>query len=550
MNTLKGYTHITLLTAAYQWRALLRVKNSLALPLFIGLSILLSSCSRTDTALINKAFNKDATQPLIRPTTVTKSQTANATKLTVVTRPSLHTFLEKPRNDTTGLEFSLMQDFAKRHDLSIEVILAVSEEDVFQAIDEGHADIALLGQPLSRKQSNNYIASTPYMDVTTQLIYRHGTGKPQSFEDLIGKRILVPNLEHYKDKFTFLDQHYTGMNWEFSDETPENLLKKVNKGQATFALIGSHEFLELRSKFPRTRAAFDLYYPEGLSLLINPNSTLFSQGNKDNILIEALDNFFEDSLQSGAIAHLQERYLGHTEDINPLGSMTFFKRVNQRLPHYQDLIESVAKDHKLDWRLLAAIAYQESHWNPNAKSPTGVRGMMMLTKQTASDLGIENRLDLSQSLRGGAKYFKQMQKRLPKDIKEPDRTWFALAAYNVGLGHIYDARRITEFHGGNINHWADVKQYLPLLERKEWYQYTSYGYARGNEPVNYVQNIRHFHDLLEWRFPEQSKNRYQTPTQISVKDIKDVIKEVRHTEIDNKHNLSMTTHGFNSANNI
>lgn len=530
MTFLTGYVHTKLTTSVQQWRSLLAMKKSLFIVILTLSLTQLSSCSRTDTALISgntKVSKQD------------KAITASSTQLTIVTRPSLHTFLEQPRPDTKGLEFSLIQSFAREHKLKIEVILASNEEEVFQAIDEGHADIALLGQPLSRYQANHYTASTPYMDVTTQLIYRHGTGKPKSFEDLIGKRIVVPNLEHYKDKYAFLSQHYPGMNWEFSEEKPEVLLEKVNRGQVAFALVGSHEFIELRAKFPRTRAAFDLYYPEGLSLLVNPNSTVLnSSSNPESGLIDALDIFFESSLQTGAIAHLQERYLGHIEDINPLGSMTFFKRVNRRLPHYQELIESVAKDFNLDWRLLAAIAYQESHWNPNAKSPTGVRGMMMLTKQTAADLGIENRLDLSQSLKGGAKYFTQIHKRLPKNIKEPDRTWFALAAYNVGLGHIYDARKITEFHGGNVDHWADVKQYLPLLERKEWYQYTNYGYARGNEPVNYVQNIRHFHDLLEWRFPNNSRNRYQAPTQISVKDVKDVIKEARLGNEDDSRKLS------------
>ncbi len=131
----------------------------------------------------------------------------------------------------------------------------------------------------------------------------------------------------------------------------------------------------------------------------------------------------------------------------------------------------------------------------------------MLTLATAKDLGIRNRLDTASSLRGGARYFRKMKKRLPKSIKDPDRTWFALAAYNVGLGHVLDVREITEFHDGDPNRWADVKRYLPLLEKKQWHQFTRHGYARGREPVQYVQNIRHFNDLLEWRFPLSDKEQ-------------------------------------------
>ncbi|MCK5881127.1 MAG: membrane-bound lytic murein transglycosylase MltF [Sinobacterium sp.] len=531
MSFISSYVHLTRSTIALQWRALSCLKNRFILSVLCLSVLSISACSRTETALISPPQKETTNSKTVKP--------FNEKRLTIVTRPSLHTFLEKPRKETKGLEFSLMQTFAKKNNLNIDIILASNEKEVFQAIDEGHADIALLGQPLSRQQDSQYLASTAYMDVTTQLIYRHGKGKPKSFEDLIGKRILVQNLEHYRNKHAFLDRQYAGMNWEFSDDSPEALLAQVNKGNVAFALIGSHEFLELRSKFPRTRAAFDLYYPEGLTVLINPTSKLLNKENAlEGGLLTAMNNFIDASLQDGTVAHLEERYLGHAEDINPLGSMTFFKRVNRRLPHYQDLIERVAKDFKLDWRLLAAIAYQESHWNPNAESPTGVRGMMMLTKKTAADLGIENRLDLSQSLRGGAEYFSNLHKRLPKGIKEPDRTWFALAAYNVGIGHIYDARKITKFHGGNVDHWADVKQYLPLLERKEWYQYTHYGYARGNEPVNYVQNIRHFHDLLEWRFPNNSRYNHQTPTQISVKEVKDVIKDARRETNDEHRKLT------------
>ena len=153
----------------------------------------------------------------------------------------------------------------------------------------------------------------------------------------------------------------------------------------------------------------------------------------------------------------------------------------------------------MDWHLLAAIAYQESHWNPKAASPTGVRGMMMLTLPTAREMGVDNRLDAAQSLRGGARYLKNIKRRLPNDIYEPDRTWLALAAYNIGMGHLEDARVITERQGGDPHLWQDVMERLPLLQKSKHYQTTRYGYARGLEAVTYVQNIRHYFSILEWQ---------------------------------------------------
>ncbi|MGD8839487.1 MAG: transglycosylase SLT domain-containing protein, partial [Gammaproteobacteria bacterium] len=166
------------------------------------------------------------------------------------------------------------------------------------------------------------------------------------------------------------------------------------------------------------------------------------------------------------------------------------------LPKYEPLFKEAGKKVGLDWRLLAAIGYQESLWNERAKSPTGVRGLMMLTQATARQMKVENRLDPVQSVRGGAEYIARVRKRVPKRIPEPDRTWFALAAYNVGLGHLEDARVITQGRGGNPDRWIDVKENLPLLARKKWYKNTRYGYARGWEPVKYVENIRQYFSYL------------------------------------------------------
>ena len=150
----------------------------------------------------------------------------------------------------------------------------------------------------------------------------------------------------------------------------------------------------------------------------------------------------------------------------------------------------------VDWRLLAAIGYQESHWQPRAISSTGVRGLMMLTLRTAKEVNIKNRLDPVSSIRGGAEYFVKQWHRLPEDIVEPDRSWFALAAYNVGFSHLKDAWQITQWQGNDPTQWVNVSKSLPLLANKQWYPHLSHGYARGWEPVIYVNNIRSYHEIL------------------------------------------------------
>lgn len=182
----------------------------------------------------------------------------------------------------------------------------------------------------------------------------------------------------------------------------------------------------------------------------------------------------------------------------------FRKHLRSRFSRYGPTFKRAAKRHDLPWRLLAAQAYQESHWNWKAKSPTGVRGIMMLTRSTASSLGIRNRLDPAQSIRGGAKYLDRMESRLPSHIQEPDRVYMALAAYNIGMGHLKDARHLARRLGKNPDRWDHLKTVLPLLRQKKYYRTLRHGYARGTEPVDYVERIRAYRRLLKHHRPPQS----------------------------------------------
>ena len=193
--------------------------------------------------------------------------------------------------------------------------------------------------------------------------------------------------------------------------------------------------------------------------------------------------------------------------MNYAGAHTFRKHINSRLENLIPIFKQVADQHDIDWRFLAAVSYQESLWNPRAVSPTGVRGLMMLTQNTARQLGIQNRADPFDSTQGGAAYLLALKQRIPERISEPDRTWMALAAYNVGLGHLEDARVLTQTRGGNPDRWADVREALPLLAQQEWHKKTRFGYARGHEPVIYVRNIRNYYDLLVWKYQQEDSLR-------------------------------------------
>ena len=178
------------------------------------------------------------------------------------------------------------------------------------------------------------------------------------------------------------------------------------------------------------------------------------------------------------------------------------RHLQNRLPLYQKWFEEAGVQSSEDWRLLAAIGYQESKWNPGAASLSGARGLMQLTRLTANATQVGNPSDARESIFGGARYFRMVYEKIPAHVPEPDRTWFALAAYNIGFGHVEDARVLAQRAGRDPDSWQDVREFLPLLEEEYWYRQTANGYARGSEPVRYVDNVRNYRDLLEWTWGE------------------------------------------------
>ena len=285
----------------------------------------------------------------------------------------------------------------------------------------------------------------------------------------------------------------TNLTWDEIDEADTmQLLERLKLGKTELAIVDSNEFAVQQSLYPRQKVAFNLQQEQDMVWYLAPDI--------DNTRLKTfIDEFLARLMQDGTMARLREEHFGHTDGVSRISAHVFAQNMRQVLPRYRALIQQVAKEYQMDWHLLAAMSYQESRWDPNATSPTGVRGMMMLTKPTARELGVDNRLDVKQSLRGGARYLKDLLRRMPKRIKEPDRTWMALAAYNIGLGHLEDARVLTERQGGDPNLWRDVMQQLPLLQQSSYYNTTRYGYARGNEAVTLVQNIRHYYSILAWQ---------------------------------------------------
>lgn len=391
----------------------------------------------------------------------------------------------------SGFEFRLAKAFADHLGVRLEITFIDDLDAIFNAVGGPRGHFAGAGLTVTEGRETRVRFSRPYNSVKQTLVYRRSTKKPKSIADVIGGNLVVVANSSHHERLRQLSAAYPALQWQALRDTEMlELMQLVHLGQADYAVVDSTAFAIDRSIYPKARAAFDLTDEQDIAWAFPKHS--------DNTLLKAANRFLGIYQENGHLKRLKDRFFGHIDEFSVSNSLVFMERIHHRLGKYEDIFKNIAQTFHMDWRLLAAMAYQESHWNPRAVSPTGVRGMMMLTRQTAAELNIENRLDVEQSIRGGAEYFQNIHQRIPDDIAEPDRTWFALAAYNVGLGHLEDARVLTERHGDDPHLWHDVSRYLPLLQQRKYYRTLKYGFARGREPVQYVQNIRHYRTVLQW----------------------------------------------------
>ncbi|WP_294734098.1 membrane-bound lytic murein transglycosylase MltF [uncultured Pseudomonas sp.] len=411
--------------------------------------------------------------------------------LRVVTRNSPATYFQD-RNGETGFEYELVKRFADDLGVKLEIQTADNLDDLFSQIGKPNGPVLAAAGLVSSEQRRQEVRfSHPYLEVTPQIIYRNGQSRPTTAADLVGKKIMVLKGSTHAEQLAALKKQFPGIEYEESDAVEVvDLLRMVDEGQIDLTLVDSNEVAMNQVYFPNVRVAFDLGDAS--------NQAWAVAAGDDNSLLNEVNNYLDKVEKNGTLQRLKDRYYGHVDVLGYVGAYTFAQHLQQRLPKYEKHFRAYAKEEKVDWRLLAAIGYQESLWQPAVTSKTGVRGLMMLTQNTAQAMGVSNRLDAKQSIMGGAKYLAKIKDELDDKIAEPDRTWFALAAYNVGTGHLDDARILAKKEGLNPNKWLDVKKMLPRLAQKQWYSKTRYGYARGGEPVHFVANIRRYYDILTW----------------------------------------------------
>ena len=422
------------------------------------------------------------------PSTVKKDKV-----ITFVTINSPNTYFVNGNNEFAGLEYDLAKLFVQELDDGTQLKFIVENhiDQVLPNLINGKADIAAADITVTAARRTRIDFSNPYQDVQQQVVYNKAYTKnpPKSLKDLIGQNIAIPAGTSFSERLAKLHEQEPALFWEERrDVDSEKLVDEVANGELDFTIADSHLVAILQNYYPNLGVAFSIGEPEKIAWGISKSA--------DPKLLEKANAFFTKIKNNGTLRNLIDRYHGNAKRLNPLDIKTFLLRSNTLLPKYKHLFKQAQEITGIDWRLLAAISYQESHWDTFNTSPTNVRGLMMLTEATADQMGVTDRLDPKQSIPAGAKYISLLVDTIPERVPEPDRTYMALASYNIGYAHVEDARVLAQRLKLNPDSWADVKKTLVMLNNPNYYVHAKYGYCSGGAPVIFVESIRSYHNIL------------------------------------------------------
>ena len=414
-------------------------------------------------------------------------------EIVFVTHNGPSTYYLDNDNQPAGMEYDLAVLFVKEYYPSYEIrfLLADSISDIIPSLLKGKAHIAAANLTITDMRKHLVLFSSPYQDTQQQLIFNNEVNdKPKDITEIFDKKIAVPAGTSYAERLASTKKSYPALKWFNKSHTnTETLLEEVADGLIDYTVADSHLAALMQNYYPNLDVAMPIGPQDQIAWAMSKNA--------DPQLVSKVNTFFAKIKKDGTLHNLLDRHYGHNNRLNTLDVTTFLEHTNTLLPKYIHLFKQAQNITGIDWRLLAAVSYRESHWDTYNTSPTNVRGLMMLTESTADLMGVTDRLDPKQSIPAGAKYLLKLIDTVPERIPEPDRTYMALAAYNIGYAHVEDARVLASRLKLNPDSWADVKKTLVLLKNPDYYTTLRYGYASGGAPVVFVESVRSYQRILE-----------------------------------------------------
>jgi membrane-bound lytic murein transglycosylase F len=383
----------------------------------------------------------------------------------------------------SGFEHDLLVDLGQRLKVPVRFVVYPNAAHALEAVINGHAHLAAAG--LNRNADLPLKWTTAIRELDFVLAGQKDRRQIRRLADLAGRVVTARPGTQAAAAIDRIRSEVPTLEVVYLDADDQTLLTRLAAGQIDLLATDRVHFALAARVSPRLTVVHDLPHESEVVWALPPDN--------DGGLGREINAFLSDARESGLIERISDRYFGHVRRLDRQDVTAFLGHIEQRLPLYLPHFLDASARTGIDWRYLAALSYQESHWNPEAESRTGVRGLMMLTTDTANRLGIRNRLDPRQSILGGARYIAMLQNELPDEVPAPDRLWMATAAYNIGMGHFNGARSLARQLGKDDTSWLAMKSVLPLIARS---QYRLKGSPRGHEALIMTENVRNYYDIL------------------------------------------------------
>ncbi|MBF0204104.1 MAG: membrane-bound lytic murein transglycosylase MltF [Desulfamplus sp.] len=420
----------------------------------------------------------------------TLSRIIKAGKIRMITENNSNSYYIY-RDQPMGFEYELAREFAAFLQVELEVITP-GWDNMLAYLDMDRGDFVAAGVTITEKREKEMLFTQPYMDVEQKFIYHKSKLPIKNINELPGKTIHVSRNTTYYDRLLQIKNSGIDIDMVVHDDlSTEELIRMVsdNENDISYTIADSNIALLNRRYYPDITIGISIQKKEHLGWAVRKGNIALS----DKMVL-----FFDIIKHNGVFKRIYKKYYGHLDTKFKYADLkAFHEVVETKLPKYKKNIIRESEKHGFDWRIIAAVIYQESRFDPTARSDAGVRGLMQVTEEAAAEMGITNRRDPRQNIKAGIGYLNMMYNKFSDINDSMDRIKFALASYNVGYGHVLDARKLAAAQGMDSSHWDAVNQTLPLLAKQKYYSKTKYGYARGHEPVRYINKIFAYYDILK-----------------------------------------------------
>ena len=382
-----------------------------------------------------------------------------------------------------GFDYDLAIKFAKKHNLELELIVVPYGESLIDWLKQNKGDIAGASTTITEERKRQGVAfSASYFEVAEQVISNSKQPKIETLQDLNGKTITVRAFSSFIETAKKLQQAGIKLKLDVADPdvSYEQLINMVADGEIAATIVDANA-AEIAASLGKTLSP-------GV-VLTDPRKQGWMVKSENKTLLEKVSAFIEEYRKTEEYAVKVNTYFKPNKNFNK--KMLARLKPGEDLSPYDKLVKKVARQYQLDWRLVTAQMWQESSFNPKAESSVGAQGLLQVMPRTAEEMGYPPPLfEPKKAIEAGVKYLDWIRDRFESDVSLENRLWFSLAAYNAGIGHLYDAQRLARQLNLKDNVWfGNVEKAMLRLSEPRYYKNARYGYARGAEPVQYVRNI-------------------------------------------------------------